>query len=294
MFISAIAAFAASISWASAALVAHKPARKLGAFEFTRIQLLSSGAILATAATLTGAWDSVTWNHWPAFLVASLLGVFFGNLAMTACLRRGGPRRSQLLQAMVGPITAILAWLVLGEHLTLKTIIGGLIVVIGIVVAILFGKNRTAQDQMTGSIASVVAFGLASAFAQALGLIAMKPVLIAGTDPIAASAIRTGLAALAVTIVALSTGQARLRHQCEPSSVVSTVLAGVLGYVVAVSLLLTALQSGNTGVVATLGSLSPVIMLLIVWRMSHRPPWQAWAGAGLVAVGLGVMFINPA
>lgn len=130
--------------------------------------------------------------------------------------------------------------MVLGEDLTLKTIIGGLIVVIGIVVAILFDKNRTAQDQMTGSIASVVAFGLASALAQALGLIAMKPVLIAGTDPIAASAIRTGLAAIAITVVALSTGQARLRHQHEPANVVSTVLAGILGYVVAVSLLLVA------------------------------------------------------
>ena len=102
--IAVIAALGASLSWTTAALVAHGPARSLGAFDFTRTQLVSAAMILVVGAGATGAWTSVDWGFWPSYVTASLAGVVVGNLAMTACLRRGGPRRSQLLQATVGPL----------------------------------------------------------------------------------------------------------------------------------------------------------------------------------------------
>ena len=43
------------------------------------------------------------------------LGVILGNLAMIACLRRGGPRRTELLLSLKAPIVAGAACFWLGE-----------------------------------------------------------------------------------------------------------------------------------------------------------------------------------
>jgi len=109
------ASLGASLCWAVGALIAHRPATQLGAFEFTRTQLISSSALLIVIVTALDAWPSVTWVHWRSFVAASLFGVVFTNLAMIACLRRGGPRRMQLLVSMSAPIAAMLGFLFLGE-----------------------------------------------------------------------------------------------------------------------------------------------------------------------------------
>ena len=104
------AALAAAIAWAVASLLAHAPAKSLGAFEFTRIQLIAAAIVLAAIATARGAWTTVAWEHWPALAFSAVVGVLLCNLALIACLRRGGPRRTLLLLAMNAPIAALLGY----------------------------------------------------------------------------------------------------------------------------------------------------------------------------------------
>src|ERR1700716_3587906 len=117
------ASFGASLCWAVGALIAHRPATQLGAFEFTRTQLISSFALLIVIVTASNGWQGVTWKHWPSFVAASLIGVVFTNLAMIACLRRGGPRRMQLLVSMSAPFAALLGFLFLGESMSPRELI---------------------------------------------------------------------------------------------------------------------------------------------------------------------------
>src|ERR1700694_825408 len=109
------AALGRSLLWALGSLIAHRPATQLGAFEFTRTQLISSFALLIVVVTALNGWQSVTWVHWPSFVAAGLIGVLFTNLAMIACLRRGGPRRMQVLVSMSATVGALLGVLFLGE-----------------------------------------------------------------------------------------------------------------------------------------------------------------------------------
>jgi hypothetical protein len=59
-------ALGASLCWAFGSLIAHRPATQLGAFEFTRTQLISSFAPIVIVTMLNG-WQNVTWVHWPSF-----------------------------------------------------------------------------------------------------------------------------------------------------------------------------------------------------------------------------------
>ena len=89
-----LAALTASFGWATGIVLAQRPAQKLGAFEFTRIQLIACSAILAGFCTVMGYWQYVAWGYWPSFAASICFGIVLGNLAMIECLRRGGDRKS--------------------------------------------------------------------------------------------------------------------------------------------------------------------------------------------------------
>ena len=55
-----MAALGASFGWAAGIVLAQSPAKQLGAFEFTRIQLLACSAILAAFCSVFGNWSTVT------------------------------------------------------------------------------------------------------------------------------------------------------------------------------------------------------------------------------------------
>lgn len=290
-FLPLAAALGASFSWAVAAMIAHAPARQLGAFEFTRTQLISASALLLLIVTIAGVWPSVTWEHWRGFAVSSLVGVVLGNLALIACLRRGGPRRTQLLQAMSAPIAMLLGYVFLDEAISPQKLAGAALAVAGAGLAILYGRGASRLEPTDGALAWVVILGVLSATCQAIGLIALKPMLVAGTEPLAASALRTGGGALAMALIALWPAAA-FQPVTKPTGriVLWAIIPGVLGYVIAVSLLLYAVRNSETGIAAALGSISPVIMLPMLWFSTRqRPPAQAWIGACLVVLGTGLI-----
>nr|WP_298684597.1 DMT family transporter [uncultured Dongia sp.] len=288
------AALAASMIWAAGALLAHKPATLMGPFEFTRVTLISAALLLALIVTWQGNWETIAWDFLPSLALSGLVGVLLCNLCFVVCLRRGGPRRAEFLFAMNTPIAAMLGYAVLGEQLSLLSIAGAALVLAGIVLAILHGHKPAAEDALeiiTGSIWPMLFFGVLSGLCQAIGFIAAKPALLAGTDPLAASAIRVIISAVALVVVALWPARA-FAPLTQPSGalVLRAIPPGVLGYVVASSLLLYALASYDTGVVVVLGSTVPVMILPMIWlRTRNRPPLLAWVGAALVVAGTAMI-----
>jgi drug/metabolite transporter (DMT)-like permease len=275
-------------------MLAHAPAKQLGAFTFTRVQLIGASGLLLLIVTMVGGWSSVSWRHWPNMATSSLIGVVLGNLSMVACLRRGGPRRTQLLMAMTAPIAAVLGYLFLGEAISPQKLAGAALALGGVSLAIAYGSGNAELEFTRGSLAWVIALGIFAATCQAISLIALKPVLLAGTEPLAASALRTSGGALAIALIALWPARA-FEPVSKPTTrlVLSAMLPGFLGYVLAVSLLLYALRAYETGIATVLGSISPVLMLPMIWFVSKRcPPPQAWAGACLVVLGTAVILFG--
>ena len=181
-----LAALGAALTQAAAAFIAHGAARQLGAVEFTRVQLTASALVLAVVVTATHGWSGLVATHMLAIGVSSIVGVVLTNLTMSECLRRSGPRRTQLLLTLRTPITAVLAFAFLGEVLSLKLLLATSLVI--------HGRGSMSDhplESVNGSLSVVVLLGLASATCQAIGLIAIKPVMIEGLPALTASAMRT-------------------------------------------------------------------------------------------------------
>ena len=274
LFLPVAAAIGASTGWAAGIVLAQCPARLLGAFEFTRIQLTACAAILTLVCAGLGIWPSVLWHHWPAFAVSSTVGILLGNLAMVECLRRGGPRRTEILLAFKGPVVAGLAFVWLGETLSANDLVGGLVVLSGIFLAIQFGGNEQSEsDRLHGSLTSVVVLGFLATLSQGFGFLVVKPAMMEGMEPLTVSAVRLLGAAFLVSIIALWPARAfQPGRQLTPLLLGRTILPGVIGYIVSSSLLLYAFAALDAGLAALLGSLSPVIVLPILWLKEGRPP----------------------
>ena len=65
-----------------------------------------------------------------------LIGIFFGDSFLFACLRRIGPRRTQLLFSFHAPFTAILGFFFYSESWGWKSLLGSILICFGVFIAI--------------------------------------------------------------------------------------------------------------------------------------------------------------
>lgn len=289
-----LAALAASFGWATGIVLAQRPAQLLGAFEFTRVQLIACAAILAALCSSLGYWPTVAWNYWPSFTVSICIGIVLGNLAMIECLRRGGPRRTELLLSLKAPLVAAMAFFWLNEIPSAMDLLGAAITLSGICLAIFFGGNENSESDVTsGRMAVIILLGVAATACQGFGFLVMKPALLAGTEPLAASAIRLLGAAFLISVVALWPSEKfKSKHKMTPSLLGSTILPGFIGYGISSSLLLYAFANFDAGIAAVLGSLSPVLVLPILWvKEGVWPSLRATFGAAIAVIGTAVIVI---
>ncbi len=295
MILSAIAAVGASLSWATGIVIAQSPATKIGAFEFTRIQLISCGALLGLICSVMRLWSDIVWDYWLLFFISSVIGIIIGNLAMIECLRQGGPRQTELLLCLKAPAIAVLAFFWLGEKLTILDVCGITVTLIGVVIAILYNEKETEVVNSTAkdNISLVLLLGLIAAICHGLGFLVMKPVLQAGIDPLSVSAIRLLGASFLISLLALWPAQGfRPKTNMTPWLLLRIVFPGVIGYGIASTLLLYAIANLNVAIASVLGSLSPVLVLPILWfRDKKRPPVMAWLGAIIALLGVSILIV---
>jgi drug/metabolite transporter (DMT)-like permease len=66
-----------------------------------------------------------------------------------------------------------------------------------------------------------------------------------------------------------------------------------LGIFLGMSLMMAALAVGNVGIVATLTSTTPVLILPLIWIVTGKAPaLPGWIGAGLAVLGTGLISLG--
>ncbi|WP_259779645.1 DMT family transporter [Aestuariispira ectoiniformans] len=295
MLIAVLGALGAASCWAIGSLVSVYPAQMLGAAAFNRTRMCIVGLMLIAAASVLGTWASLEQSYFSALILSGLVGIFIGDTALFATLRRMGPRRTAILFAMNAPITTVLGYLFLQERLAPSALAGCALVLGGVVMAIVYGKRKSQLhdwETVRGALPVGIALGLTAATAQAVGLIISKPVLDAGADPVAASAVRVSIAAVALVCAnLLPIPQFKAQAPLTKPLLGWIVLSGLLGMGVGMTLLMVALAHGDSGIVATLAATQPVMMLPLIWiRTKECPALGAWLGAIAVVAGTGMIF----
>lgn len=290
-----LAALAAAFTWALTGIVSADPSKHFGAVAFNRTRMVMVFAMLAIWASFVGTWDTLSSaTLWP-LIFSGFIGIFLGDTALFLTMNRLGPRRTAILFSMNAPMSVVLGFVVLGEALSLMSLLGVFITIVGVILAIIFGKTKSQLhnwENVTGALWVGVLLGLAAAFAQAIGALIARPVMAGGVDPVAASAVRVGVAALGLTILMQLPQQSlKQKNQGTTKLWAQVALSGFLGMGVGMTLLLFGLSGGKVGIVTTLSATTPALLLpLLWWRTKEIPALGAWGGALLVIIGSAMIF----
>ncbi len=295
-------ALGAAACWAVGPFIAYGASRKLGAFAFNHLRMLSlafiAGIVILGRDQLTShVTFALPWGDILLLGLSGVIGIFIGDTCLFAALRRLGPRRNAIIFSAHAPMTFLLALAVFGETPSFYEFFGVGLVFVGVILAIFYGQSRTGKplsyyETTIGGLTIAVVFGLFAALGQAVGALIAHPVMQAGADPIDAAGLRIGAAAFCYLILGFfPLAVTRAQASITRDDVVRTVSSGILGMGLGTTFLLIGLRASNAGVAATLMSLSPVLILPLLWIISRQPPTLfSWVGAACAAIGSALLF----
>ncbi|MFS4438836.1 DMT family transporter [Paracoccaceae bacterium GXU_MW_L88] len=287
------AALGAALCWAFGGIISARAVGEMGVMRFNALRLVSIALIAGVWVIASGRHEAITaWMVGP-ILLSGFIGIFLGDTLLFNCIRRMGPRRTAVLFATNAPMGALLGWLFLGETLPGSTILAIAIIMAGVIIAIVFGKRASAVhewESVKGPIWVGVALGLLAALGQAVGAIYARPVMAAGADPFTVMAVRAGISGLALGGLTAALPRLAGPSQFSPRGIMWTVISGIVGMGIGMSLLLFALEGGNVGVVTTLSATTPILVLPLLWMTTKEPPAPAaWLGAFCVVIGVAIL-----
>ena len=144
-----------------------------------------------------------SWQFW-LLIVSAFFGLAFGDGFYFRSLVLIGPRRATLMSSFSPVMTALLAWPLLGERLSLLTWGAILLTVCGIVWVIL---ERTETTPPGPHLKSGVIFGFIGALAQGGGLLLAKIAMDGTLGALNTAFIRISSAALMVWIYSVVIGK---------------------------------------------------------------------------------------
>jgi drug/metabolite transporter (DMT)-like permease len=264
---------------------------RVGPLQLSRWQMSLAFLMTALIVTVTGGWQSLDLEMVLWLTASSASGIMVGSLTYIATIQYTGPRISALLFTTASPFALALGFGFRSETVTLLQAAGVGLIVAGIALAVMGPKQdegaRTPKPLWIG-----IGLGLVTSFAQALGSLLARPAMLDGADPVAAMVVRSGTGALFfILLLALPAFRpAALPSRTEVRQIGFSALAGM---VVGMSFLMAALARGDVGIVTTLSSTTPILILPMVWAVYRRIPGPlAWVGAALAVLGTALISVT--
>ena len=290
-------ALLAAFSWSIASLISTDITRTIGSIRFNRLRLIFVSIMLIGFATIQNTWNSINADFLNIIILSGFIGIFLGDTFLFMALERLGPRRNNMLFSLAAPFTVILNIVVLKQTMSFVEIFACISIFFGVVITITYGgtkKNDHRWETIKGSLQIGILMGVLAALCQAIGLIMMKPILTKGADPIASAAIRTTISAFLLSLTYMSKSNLLgINVNFSLTIIIKIIISGFLGMALGMSLLLISLQKGDAGIVATLSSTSPIMILFLLWIFTKKiPSIGAWFGTIIVIFGTGLIFIN--
>ncbi len=284
-------ALGSALMWTVSSLIyvrlgAHVPASILNLLKTS----MAFGLLGLTLLLLEGrVWPSLAEGQLFYLALSGIIGLTIGDTFWFIALPRIGVRRALLMTTLAPVFTALAAWPVLGEPITLVMAVGGLITLLGIAIVILDRGGEQAPEHLAFGLFCALMFSVC----QAAGNILLR-MGDAGLSALEAATVRLGTASVALAFCLLLLG--RLREALPPLRTPRTAgaifLACLIGTYLGIWLLTAGLQNTAVGIAATLSSTGPVwaVPLTRLVDSEHITP-RGLIGALVAVAGVAVLIL---
>lgn len=289
------AALVTAVCWTISALSFESASHKVGSVPVNILRLVMAMLFLTLFSYLMrGVWlpFDATPKAWLWLSLSGLIGFVIGDLFLFKSLTIVGARISMLMMTLVPPMTALIDWVMLGETLSLFSLLGMALTVGGITLVILNKREGEMRFSVSHSLKGLF-YAFMGAVGQSFGLILSK-VGMGNYNAVAATQIRilTGIVGFVILITVLRKWEGVAAGLRNVRAMKSITVGSFFGPFLGVALSLYALQHTGAGIASTIMSITPILIIPpSLFLMKQRITTKEIIGAIISVAGVALFFV---
>ncbi|MFB6318299.1 DMT family transporter [Saccharicrinis sp. FJH54] len=296
-----IASVLTAIFWTVTAMAFEAAGKRVGALSLNLIRLFMGFIYLSIFSYISRGFllpVDATSYQWLWLLLSGIIGFVLGDLFLFQAFIMIGARISMLIMSLVPLITAVIAWITLGEVLTVKDFLAMGLTISGIIIVMLVRKraNRKQTDaalkkeQFSKTMLGLL-FAFGGALGQAFGLVLSKKGM-GDYNAFAATQIRiiAGMAGFVVVITVMRRWKNVKAGLMNLPAVKRMALGSFTGPFLGVGFSLLAVQKTNAGIAATIMAIVPVLIIPPAILINKEKVHVAEILGALISVGGVALF----
>ena len=304
-YIGELISIGVAFSWTATALLSEFGSKRLGNLTLNVLRMaLTLVFSLVLFLVVTGsplpAGASSEACFW--MLLSGLVGYVIGDFCLFQCYIIIGSRFGQLFMTLAPLAAALMAWVMLGQQMTVMSIVAMLVTLFGISVSVL-GRGEKHKVSLKLPLNGVL-FAIGAALCQGVGLVLSK----IGMDhyetdaampdwliPFSANFYRCVAGIIGFAILHyFHDGMAPFREAMHDRKGLSVAIATtIFGPFVGVGFSLMAVQYTAAGIASTLMAMTPIIIILpSYWLFHEKITWKAVVGAFISVIGVSLFFLT--
>lgn len=296
-----LAGLGTAICWTATSMFFEAAGKRIGSLSVNLIRLVIAFFLLGTVTYISRGLFiplDASFDNWLWLALSGIIGFTIGDLLLFQAFVVIGARLSMLIMALSPPVAAIAGWLILGESMTNKALLGMGITLSGIVLVVLNkpvrdagGKRPKLKEWFQNPAGLLLAFG--GAAGQAVGLVLSKKGM-AGFDVIASTHIRVMAGAVGFMLVFtfIKRWHKVFAGVKDGKGMLFTSGGAFFGPFLGVTLSLLAVKYTSAGVAQTLMSLVPVLIIIpAVIFFKEKVTVREVVGAFIAVAGVFMFFV---
>jgi len=298
-YVGEFAALTTAVLWSFTSIFFTSASRRIGSYYVNKFRIPFAAFFLTMMLLLTTGRllpDGIPANSYYYLILSGIIGLSIGDLFLFSAFLVIGTRLTLLIFAISPIIASVIAWITLGEKLGILAVTGIIITILGIAWVTLERQKENGITIKPGrEIGLGVILAVGGAACQAAGLVLAKAGMGDSLDPLPATFIRMVAAAIAIWLYGLIKRDTRETFEKikDRKAMLLAIGGSICGPFLGVWLSLIAVRHAETGVVAAIMSIAPVLVIPLVIIIYHeKVSPRAILGAIIAAGGVTLLFVS--
>lgn len=292
-FIGELCGLLTALCWSGSSLAFSAATLRVGPIRLNVTRLIFAAALLCVTVVLTGADIYLTSSQIRNLVVSGIVGLVIGDTFLFKSYEIVGARMGMLIMSVAPAISALLAYLLLGEILGWLAALGMVVTLLGIAIVVM-ERRETISGTRKRHIEGIV-FGFLAAAGQGTALVFAKMAFNEGSiNGFVATLVRIVSSTIIIWPLAWITGKydnAYSIYKKDRRALSLTLLGAFLGPFLGITLSLISVANTTVGIAATLMATVPILMLpLVKYVQKEHISWRAFLGAIIAVAGVALLF----
>jgi drug/metabolite transporter (DMT)-like permease len=294
-YVGEICALLTACCWSCSALAFSAATLRIGPIRLNVTRLIMAAVLLFVTVVLAGIEIHLSSSQLRNLAISGIVGLVIGDTYLFKSYENIGARTGMLIMSVAPAISALLAYLLLGEVLGWMGVVGMGITLLGIAAVVLERREVVTGTRRVHALG--IFYGFIAAVGQGAGLVLAKMAFNEGpVNGFVASLIRISTAVVVIFPLARVAGEYSNSIEIflkDRRALWLTFLGALLGPFLGITLSLVSVTYTTVGIAATLMATVPILMLPIVkYVLKENVSWRALVGAVIAVGGVAILFLR--